>query len=157
RARGERAPLPRPGQDVPRGVPATRAAGRGDPRIRLLRRVPARGRTAGRRARADGAAERRRPCDRPHRERDRRKAHGDPDPPRMREGRMSLSHPVGLLALLVIPLALGLVWLARRRPPVAAVRYTNLDVLAVVAAETRSYRRYVPLGLALAALAALAV
>jgi Ca-activated chloride channel family protein len=70
---------------------------------------------------------------------------------------MTLSHPIGLLALLTIPLALLIVWLARRRTPAAAVRFTNLDVLAAVAAESRSYRRYIPLGLALAALAALAV
>jgi Ca-activated chloride channel family protein len=70
---------------------------------------------------------------------------------------MTLSHPLGLIALLAIPAVAGILWLVRRRPPVAAVRYTNIDVLAAVAAETRSYRRFIPLGLALAALAALAI
>jgi Ca-activated chloride channel homolog len=69
---------------------------------------------------------------------------------------MSFSHPILLLSLLAIPLAIGLYLLAERRRMRYAVTYTNLDVLASVAGG-RSLRRYVPLALFLAALAALCV
>jgi Ca-activated chloride channel family protein len=70
---------------------------------------------------------------------------------------MNLRDPLGLLALLALPAALAIVFLARRRRPRYAVRFTNLDVLASVVAETRSLRRWLPLAFALAALASLSL
>ena len=46
---------------------------------------------------------------------------------------MSFGHPLLLLTLLVVPLAIALYWLAERRRMRYAVRYTNVDVLALVA------------------------
>jgi Ca-activated chloride channel homolog len=70
---------------------------------------------------------------------------------------VSVTWPLGLLALLVVPLAAaGFVW-AQRRPPRYAVNYTNLDVLASVATTASSWRRYVPPALFLLALTALAL
>jgi Ca-activated chloride channel family protein len=69
---------------------------------------------------------------------------------------MSFGQPLLLLSLLVIPLAVGLYLLAERRRMRYAIRFTNVDVLAGVI-EGRSWRRYVPLGLFLLALAALCV
>jgi Ca-activated chloride channel family protein len=70
---------------------------------------------------------------------------------------MSFGSPLLLLTLLALPLiVLGYVWL-RRRPARYAVRYTNLDVLADVAASNRSWRRHAGLALFLLALAALLV
>ena len=70
---------------------------------------------------------------------------------------MSFGSPLLLLTLLALPLiVLGYVWL-RRRPARYAVRYTNLDVLAGVAASSRSWRRHAGLALFLLALAALLV
>jgi Ca-activated chloride channel family protein len=70
---------------------------------------------------------------------------------------MSFGHPLLLLTLLVLPLAIGLYKLAERRRMRYAVRYTNVDLLALVAAEQRPWRRYLAGGLFLAALAALCV
>ena len=70
---------------------------------------------------------------------------------------MSFGHPLLLLALLAVPLAIALFKLAERRRMRYAVRYTNVDVLALVAAAGRPWRRYVATGLFLAALAALCV
>jgi Ca-activated chloride channel family protein len=68
---------------------------------------------------------------------------------------MSFGHPLLLLTLLVIPATVA-AWLLieRRRRVRYAVSYTNLDLLAAVAAERRLYawRRYVPPLLFLAAL-----
>jgi Ca-activated chloride channel family protein len=63
--------------------------------------------------------------------------------------------PWWLLALLVVPAALAFaLWLDRRRAPYA-VAFTNLDLLASVAAgRRRSWRRWAPLALFLLALAA---
>jgi Ca-activated chloride channel family protein len=69
---------------------------------------------------------------------------------------MSLGHPLLLLTLLVIPLAIGLHRLAERRRMRYAVRYTNVDVLLSVVGR-RSWRRYVPGAVFLLALAALCV
>ena len=68
---------------------------------------------------------------------------------------MSFGSPLGLLALLILPAALVLaVWLGRR-PARYAVAFTNLDLLASVAAERRRpWRRWIPLALFLLALAA---
>jgi len=70
---------------------------------------------------------------------------------------MSFGAPYLLLTLLALPLiVLGYLWL-RRRPARYAVRYTNLDVLAGVAASSRSWRRHAGLALFLLALATLLV
>ena len=70
---------------------------------------------------------------------------------------MTFQWPLGLLALAVIPVALALLALARRRQARYAVRFSNLELLAQVARETRSPWRFVPTALLLAALCALAV
>jgi Ca-activated chloride channel family protein len=67
---------------------------------------------------------------------------------------MSFGHPLLLLTLLVIPLAILAYRLAERRRMRYAVTFTNLDVLASVAGG-RSLRRYVPPALFLLALASL--
>jgi Ca-activated chloride channel homolog len=67
---------------------------------------------------------------------------------------MSFQNPVFLLALLTVPLAIGLYVLAERRRMRYAVRFSNMDVLASVAGGS-AWRRYVPPVLALLALAAL--
>jgi Ca-activated chloride channel family protein len=69
---------------------------------------------------------------------------------------MSFGHPLLLLTLLVIPTILALWQLVERRRMRYAVRYTNVDVLAVVVGG-RAWRRFVPLALFLLALAALCV
>ena len=67
---------------------------------------------------------------------------------------MSFDHPLLLLTLLVVPIAVAVYLLAERRRMRYAVTYTNLDVLASVVGG-RSLRRYVPPVLFLLALAAL--
>jgi Ca-activated chloride channel family protein len=67
---------------------------------------------------------------------------------------VTFERPLLLLALLVVPLALGLYVLAERRRMRYAIRYTNLDVLAGVVGD-RYRRRFLPLALFLLALAAL--
>jgi Ca-activated chloride channel family protein len=69
---------------------------------------------------------------------------------------MTFLSPLLLVALLAVPLAIAVYVLAERRRMRFAVRYTNIDVLAAVATG-RSWRRYVPLGLFLAALTVLCV
>jgi Ca-activated chloride channel family protein len=69
---------------------------------------------------------------------------------------MTFGHPLLLLSLLVIPLAVGIYLLAERRRMRYAIAFTNIDVLASVAGG-RSVRRYVPPVLFLAALASLCV
>jgi Ca-activated chloride channel family protein len=69
---------------------------------------------------------------------------------------MIFGHPLLLLTLLVLPIAVGLYLLAERRRMRYAVRFTNLDVLAQVA-RGRAWRRYVPPALFLLALASLCV
>jgi Ca-activated chloride channel family protein len=69
---------------------------------------------------------------------------------------MSFGHPVLLLTLFVVPLAIGAFALAERRRMRYAVRFTNLDVLAGVA-RGGAWRRFVPLTLFLVAVAALCV
>lgn len=65
---------------------------------------------------------------------------------------MRIEWPVALLALLLLPLApAGLAVLERRRARLA-LRYTNLDVLAAVAAGRRPWRASAPVALALLAL-----
>jgi Ca-activated chloride channel homolog len=67
---------------------------------------------------------------------------------------MSFQNPLFLLALLAVPLAIGLYVLSERRRMRYAVRFTNMDVLAGVTGGT-AWRRYVPPILTLLALAAL--
>src|SRR5215470_14204113 len=69
---------------------------------------------------------------------------------------MSFGHPLLLLTLLVIPLAILAFRLVERRRMRYAVTFTNIDVLASVA-EKRSPRRYVPPALFLLALGFLCV
>src|SRR5262249_34012380 len=69
---------------------------------------------------------------------------------------MSFGHPLMLLTLLLVPVAVAVyLWLERRKAKYA-MTFTNVDVLASVAAG-RSLRRYVPPVLALLALAVLCV
>jgi Ca-activated chloride channel family protein len=69
---------------------------------------------------------------------------------------MSFDRPIWLLALLVVPVSVGLYLLAERRRMRYALRFTNLDVLARVAGGP-AWRRYVAPALFLAALATLCV
>ncbi len=70
---------------------------------------------------------------------------------------MTFASPLLLLTLLLLPAILAAyVWVARR-PARYPVSYTNLDVLATVAAGTRSWRRHAGILLFLLALAALLV
>lgn len=70
---------------------------------------------------------------------------------------MSFEAPALLLGLLLVPLAALGYWLLQRRRAAYAVRYTNLDVLAGVATTRSTWKRHLPAGLMLLALAALAV
>jgi Ca-activated chloride channel family protein len=70
---------------------------------------------------------------------------------------MSLGHPLLLLTLVVIPVALALNRLASRRRMRYAVRYTNVDVLAAVLATGRPWRRWLATGVFLLAIATLCV
>jgi Ca-activated chloride channel homolog len=67
---------------------------------------------------------------------------------------MSFQQPWFLLALLDVPLAIGLYLLAERRRQRYAVRFTNLEVLAAVVGGS-TWRRYVAPIICLLALAAL--
>jgi Ca-activated chloride channel family protein len=69
---------------------------------------------------------------------------------------MTFSHPLLLLSLLVVPLAVGLYRFAERRRMRYAVRYTNVDVLALVAGG-RPWRRYATTAIFLLAVAVLCV
>jgi Ca-activated chloride channel homolog len=69
---------------------------------------------------------------------------------------MSFGHPLLLLTLLLVPVAIGALWLAERRRIRYAVRFTNLDVLANVA-RGGGWRRFAPAVFFLAALAALCI
>ena len=70
---------------------------------------------------------------------------------------MTFEWPIALLALALVPLLVGLLWLSRRRDSRYAIRFSNVGVLAEVAQATRSPWRFVPPVLLLTALAALAV
>jgi Ca-activated chloride channel family protein len=69
---------------------------------------------------------------------------------------VSFGHPLLLLTLLVVPAAAVAYLVIDRRPAKYAMTFTNLDVLASVV-EPRSWRRFLPLALALLALTALCV
>jgi Ca-activated chloride channel family protein len=55
-----------------------------------------------------------------------------------------LDWPLALVALLLVPLACGVALVAARRRGRYAIRYTNIDVLATVAAPTARRRAYLP-------------
>lgn len=70
---------------------------------------------------------------------------------------MSFEWPLLLLALVIVPLALTAYIRAQRRRARYAVRFTNLDLLANLVERSPGWRRHVPAGLYLLALAALAI
>jgi Ca-activated chloride channel homolog len=69
---------------------------------------------------------------------------------------VTFREPLLLLGLALVPLALAAYVVAQRRRRRFAVRYTNVDVLAAVAART-AWTRHIPALLALLALAALLI
>jgi Ca-activated chloride channel family protein len=68
---------------------------------------------------------------------------------------LTFDWPIGLVALLLVPLALGAYFLVQQRRTRYAVKFTNLDLLANVVEETPGWRRHLPAALYLIALAAL--
>ena len=70
---------------------------------------------------------------------------------------MTFAWPYVLIGLVIVPIVLGLDLLARRRRARYAVAFTNVGVLRSVAPKVPTWRRYLPLGFLLAALAALVV
>jgi len=71
---------------------------------------------------------------------------------------MSFANPIWLLLLLLIPAAVAVAYAARRRSRRYAVRFTATPALrAAAAADTARWTRYVPAGMLLLAIAALAV
>jgi Ca-activated chloride channel family protein len=69
---------------------------------------------------------------------------------------VSFTWPIGLLALLVVPLALAAYVVLQRRPSRYAIDFPNLGVLESVVDRSGAWRRLVPPALFLLALAALA-
>jgi outer membrane biosynthesis protein TonB len=67
---------------------------------------------------------------------------------------MSFEAPWLLAGLLLVPLAAVGYWLLMRRHTRYAVRFTNLELLAAVAGQRRSWLRHLPAALLLASLAA---
>jgi Ca-activated chloride channel family protein len=70
---------------------------------------------------------------------------------------ISFGAPLGLLALLAVPVALLLLLAARRRRTTYAIRFPAAATLARAAGAASPWRQYVPTALALAAIAALAL
>ena len=70
---------------------------------------------------------------------------------------MTFASPELLIALALVPIAIGLYLLIQRRRTRYAVRFTNVDLLANIAPKRPAWRRHLPPILYLAALAALAV
>ncbi len=70
---------------------------------------------------------------------------------------MTFSSPELLLALLLVPVFLGLYLLVQRRRTRYVVRFTNVALLENLAPRTPSWRRHVPTALYLVAIAALGV
>jgi Ca-activated chloride channel family protein len=69
---------------------------------------------------------------------------------------MSFGHPLLLLTLLALPAIAAVYLYLERRPPRYAMTFTNVDLLIAVS-RGRAIRRYLPLALALLAVAALCV
>jgi Ca-activated chloride channel homolog len=70
---------------------------------------------------------------------------------------MTFAAPVWLVVLALVPAGLAAYVLARRRARRFAIRFTAVGTLRVAAGETPAWRRLLPVTLALAAVAALAV
>ena len=70
---------------------------------------------------------------------------------------MTFLAPLFLLALIVVPILIGLYVLVQRRRSRYAVRFTNLDLLANIAPRRPAWRRHVPAAIYLTAVAALVV
>ena len=70
---------------------------------------------------------------------------------------MTFASPLLLLALLLVPAALGIYLLVQRRRSRYAVRFTNVDLLANIVPKSPRWRRHVPPALYLAAIAALGI
>ncbi len=70
---------------------------------------------------------------------------------------LSFAAPLGLLALLVIPVALLALAAARRRRTAYAIRFPAASSLAIAAGVVSPWRKHLPAALALAAIAALAL
>jgi Ca-activated chloride channel family protein len=70
---------------------------------------------------------------------------------------MTFSSPLWLLALLAVPVALAVHSAVRRRARRYAVRFPAVETLRLAAGPTSSWRRRLPIGLLLAAIASLAV
>ena len=70
---------------------------------------------------------------------------------------MSFEAPALLVALLVVPLAVGAYVVLERRTSRYGVSFSNLDVLAAVVQERRPWGRHLPAALLLAAVAALCI
>ncbi|MBV8079882.1 MAG: VWA domain-containing protein [Actinobacteria bacterium] len=66
---------------------------------------------------------------------------------------MSFASPIFLVTLAIVPLTLIYLYVQQRRKARYAIAFTNLDVLASVVKEHRSWRRWVPVALLLLALA----
>jgi Ca-activated chloride channel family protein len=70
---------------------------------------------------------------------------------------MSLATPLALLSLIAVAAVAAAYVFAVRRPPRAAIAFTNMDVLASVVDRSGAWRRHVPTVLFLLALAVLGV
>jgi Ca-activated chloride channel family protein len=70
---------------------------------------------------------------------------------------LSVGAPLALLALLAIPLALLLLYAARRRRTAYAIRFPAAGSLALAAGAVSPWRKHLPTALALGAIAALAL
>jgi Ca-activated chloride channel family protein len=70
---------------------------------------------------------------------------------------VTFAWPFMLAGLVIIPIVLGLDLLARRRRARYAIAFTNVGVLRSVVSHTPPWRRYLPLTLLLAALAAMVI
>jgi len=66
---------------------------------------------------------------------------------------MSFASPLELLALLAVPVVLGALLLAERRPARSPVAFTNLELLTGLIEHRRRPRRWIPVALLLLALA----
>jgi Ca-activated chloride channel homolog len=66
---------------------------------------------------------------------------------------MSFASPGFLLALLIVPLTVAFLVIMNRRRARYAIAFTNLEVLTAVVEQRRAWRRWVPVGLLVLALA----